>query len=86
MHRCTGEVREMRTESGRLSKATGFGVGIGSMYGGFEVLGGRSLLTGVVSGLIVATVMSASFYASLGRGPAHLSGLDYGQRHASPGP
>ena len=72
----------MRIESGRLSRATGVGVGLGSMYGAFEVLGGRSLLTGVVSGLIVATVMGASFYASLGWGPAHLSGLDYGQRHA----
>jgi hypothetical protein len=81
-HRYTGEVRDMRIEPGRLSRATGVGVGIGSMYGAFELLGGRSLLTGVITGLIVATVMAASFYASLGRGPTHLSGLNYGQRNA----
>ncbi len=50
------------------------------MYGGFQVLDGDSLLTGVVTGLIFATFMAAGFYAGLGRVP-HLSELTYSQRH-----
>ena len=70
----------MRTQLRRVPKAIGFGVLSGTVYGVFQVLGGDSLLSGVVTGRVFATFMAAGFYAGLGRVP-HLSEVTYSQRH-----
>ncbi len=70
----------MRTQLRRVPRAIGFGVVSGTVYGVFQVLGGDSLLSGVVTGLIFAAFMAAGFSAGLGRVP-HLSELTYSQRH-----
>jgi hypothetical protein len=72
-------MRTMRTDLRRLCTATGFGVFSGTVYGGLQVLGGESMLTGVVTGLVFATFMAAGFYAGLTRVP-HLSDLNYRQQ------
>ena len=73
-------VRAMRTQWRRVPRTIGLGVLAGTVYGAFQVLGGDSLLSGVVTGLIFATFMAAGYYAGLGRF-AHLSELTRGQRH-----
>ncbi len=72
-------VSAMRTQLRRLPRAISFGVLSGTVYGAIQVLGGDSLLIGVVTGLIFATFMAAAEYAGLRRVP-HLSELTYGQR------
>ena len=74
-------MRAMRTDLRRLSTATGFGAFSGTVYGALQVLGGESLLTGVVTGLVFATFMAAGFYGAATRLP-HLSGLNYRQKRS----